>query len=86
MEEAILHFSSPKNKLALRLVRVTRDGVPFAKIYTYPKSAAWFVKVGQKRSPVFRFESKKKLMALNSAYGFVLETSEIGYTHDVKNA
>jgi len=84
MGETVLHFSTPKRKLALRLIQVTRDEKPFATIYTYPKSKAWFVKIGKKREQTFRFvDGTRKHMALNNAMDFVNQVSEIGNRNEI---
>ena len=69
----MLKFSI-KPKIGYKLLYVSRDEAPFAKIWTYPKSPAWYVSIKEKRPR--RFLHKQKQLALNNALKFVEDKAE----------
>jgi hypothetical protein len=52
-----------------RLLVVSNDEKPFAKVWTYPKSPAWYVSIKEKNPT--KFVHKQKKMAFNNALEYV---------------
>jgi hypothetical protein len=63
-----------KPEIGHRLILVSEGGNPFAKVWTFPKSAAWYVSI--KERPPTKFIHKQKRLAFNDAMKFVEDRVE----------